>query len=498
MHGSITMEGCSSSLVVKLASNNVSHHSIGNKQLISSTTPRETILDNKDHVYPMIPQVVPQQPQIFLHPQSVSCIPQPTPQFVSLAAAAAAAVAAAAASANSESSGSSTPSHHTKNGIYSSRHISLHRSSKTSSSSSSTAAAAAAAAAAATLASTNPYLALAAVAAAAQQQKQSTMNGQHVQAPLISTALQHNVLSNYSHVPNSNIVPANSLSTEMSSIATAASAAVALTNSSNPMMPTIYGEMSTSFNGLYSHHHHHAHHHSSPFKQQSTSDSISSYLIPSNYSYIDPYTYYPTPTNYHHNQTTVSYKHHYHLPHHLTQAHHLTDSTPAALMQLTHLANPYGANVETVMSTIGTTIKSNPRNNSSIPNSFTSSSTSSLSSSSSSTSSSICSGTGTNQAINTASTNLKQTEGPDGANLFIYHLPLEFTDADLVAMFSSFGNILSAKVFVDRYTNLSKCFGFVSYDVPSAAQTAIQAMNGFQIGPKRLKVQLKRKSEKPY
>ena len=42
--------------------------------------------------------------------------------------------------------------------------------------------------------------------------------------------------------------------------------------------------------------------------------------------------------------------------------------------------------------------------------------------------------------------------------------------------------------------------GFVSYDNPIAAQAAIQAMNGFQIGMKRLKVQLKRpKSEaKPY
>ncbi|XP_066491449.1 CUGBP Elav-like family member 5 isoform X31 [Tiliqua scincoides] len=34
--------------------------------------------------------------------------------------------------------------------------------------------------------------------------------------------------------------------------------------------------------------------------------------------------------------------------------------------------------------------------------------------------------------------------------------------------------------------------GFVSFDNPSSAQTAIQAMNGFQIGMKRLKVQLKR------
>uniref|UniRef100_A0A668V7Z2 RRM domain-containing protein n=1 Tax=Oreochromis aureus TaxID=47969 RepID=A0A668V7Z2_OREAU len=42
--------------------------------------------------------------------------------------------------------------------------------------------------------------------------------------------------------------------------------------------------------------------------------------------------------------------------------------------------------------------------------------------------------------------------------------------------------------------------GFVSYDNPVSAQAAIQAMNGFQIGMKRLKVQLKRSKNdsKPY
>lgn len=42
--------------------------------------------------------------------------------------------------------------------------------------------------------------------------------------------------------------------------------------------------------------------------------------------------------------------------------------------------------------------------------------------------------------------------------------------------------------------------GFVSYDNPVSAQAAIQSMNGFQIGMKRLKVQLKRSKNdsKPY
>lgn len=89
--------------------------------------------------------------------------------------------------------------------------------------------------------------------------------------------------------------------------------------------------------------------------------------------------------------------------------------------------------------------------------------------------------------IQTTSSN----KGPDGANLFIFHIPNHFTNLDMYQLFCPYGNLLSVRIMVEKDSGRSRGFGFVSYDNPDAAALAIKELNGFAIGNKRLKVQHK-------
>jgi CUG-BP- and ETR3-like factor len=85
-----------------------------------------------------------------------------------------------------------------------------------------------------------------------------------------------------------------------------------------------------------------------------------------------------------------------------------------------------------------------------------------------------------------------QTNGPFGANLFIFGLPEEYSDADLLALFQSFGVVVSCKVLRDNATGSSKGCGFVSFDNVESASQAIQLMDSYQVGHKRLSVRHKK------
>ncbi|MGQ0708913.1 MAG: RNA recognition motif domain-containing protein [Rhodoferax sp.] len=75
-----------------------------------------------------------------------------------------------------------------------------------------------------------------------------------------------------------------------------------------------------------------------------------------------------------------------------------------------------------------------------------------------------------------------------GNKLYVGNLPYSFRDNDLQQAFSAHGNVTSAKVMMERDTGRSKGFGFVEMASDAEAQTAINGMNGQQIGGRALVV----------
>lgn len=62
-------------------------------------------------------------------------------------------------------------------------------------------------------------------------------------------------------------------------------------------------------------------------------------------------------------------------------------------------------------------------------------------------------------------------------NLYVANLSTSVNDEDLKSLFSGYGNVVSAKVIVDKFSGRSRGFGFVEMNTDSA-QKAIDNLNG--------------------
>lgn len=71
--------------------------------------------------------------------------------------------------------------------------------------------------------------------------------------------------------------------------------------------------------------------------------------------------------------------------------------------------------------------------------------------------------------------------GPEGANLFIFHIPNEWSNMDLFNLFSPYGNIMSAKIMTEHDTGRGRGFAFVSYDSAESAEAAIRSLDGYEV-----------------
>jgi RNA recognition motif-containing protein len=73
-------------------------------------------------------------------------------------------------------------------------------------------------------------------------------------------------------------------------------------------------------------------------------------------------------------------------------------------------------------------------------------------------------------------------------NIYVGNLSWNLKDQDLSNLFASHGEVVSAKIVTDKFTNRSKGFGFVEMANDDQAQAAIAALNGTEVDGRNIVV----------
>lgn len=73
-------------------------------------------------------------------------------------------------------------------------------------------------------------------------------------------------------------------------------------------------------------------------------------------------------------------------------------------------------------------------------------------------------------------------------NIYVGNLSWNLKDQDLSNLFASHGEVVSAKIVLDKFTNRSKGFGFVEMANDDQAQAAIAALNGSEVDGRNIVV----------
>ncbi len=80
-------------------------------------------------------------------------------------------------------------------------------------------------------------------------------------------------------------------------------------------------------------------------------------------------------------------------------------------------------------------------------------------------------------------------------NIYVGNLSWGLKDQDLANLFAPFGEVSSAKIVMDKFTQRSKGFGFVEMPNDDQAQAAIAQLNGSEIEGRNLVVNESRPKE---
>lgn len=83
-------------------------------------------------------------------------------------------------------------------------------------------------------------------------------------------------------------------------------------------------------------------------------------------------------------------------------------------------------------------------------------------------------------------------------NIYVSNLSFNVQDEDLRSYFAEYGEVSSAKVITDKFTQRSKGFGFVEMPDDAAGQKAIAELDGAMVDGRGIKVMVARpKEERP-
>lgn len=80
-------------------------------------------------------------------------------------------------------------------------------------------------------------------------------------------------------------------------------------------------------------------------------------------------------------------------------------------------------------------------------------------------------------------------------NIYVGNLSWNLKDQDLTDLFTPYGEVASAKIVMDKFTQRSKGFGFVDMPNDEQAQAAISQLNGSEVDGRNLVVNESRPKE---
>ncbi|RYF87089.1 MAG: RNA-binding protein [Chitinophagaceae bacterium] len=80
-------------------------------------------------------------------------------------------------------------------------------------------------------------------------------------------------------------------------------------------------------------------------------------------------------------------------------------------------------------------------------------------------------------------------------NIYVGNLSWNLKDQDLADLFTPYGEVASAKIVMDKFTQRSKGFGFVDMPNDEQAQAAIAQLNGSEVDGRNLVVNESRPKE---